>query len=208
MFAFPVVGFCGSRALPSAAQPLVSAAVGAALNSGAPVSTGCATGADQFVLSALLSFGCSLRRVAVFCAFGSNGAGSAASSAVGEVFAVARRGASIHWWAGGGPRVPLRGRLAARSLAHVRFLASSGGCLVGFVSSLPARPFGSGPFPACGSGSWSSLAAAVLAGVPVFVVPAGLAPSALPALPSPLGGRWAPGPLGSFRWQPAAGLFG
>ena len=112
----------------------------------------------------------------------------------------------MSWLAGGVLSVPLPARLAARSLAFVRFLASSGGCLVVAASSLPSRAFGPGPFPSCGSGSWSSAAAAVLAGVPVFAAWGGGGPVPLfPALPG--GGSWSPWPLPgcawAWRWVPA-----
>ncbi|HZB08356.1 MAG TPA: hypothetical protein VE525_04495 [Rubrobacter sp.] len=108
-------------------------------------------------------------RLCVFAAFGpvsppwpaarlfAPGASSSVSSVSGVAGALAA-GASVSWWAGGGPTVPLAGRLASRSSALVSAVAASGAGrdFVGFVSS--ACPAGLGPssFPsACFSGSGS-----------------------------------------------------
>lgn len=202
MIPLPVVGFCGSRSLPSSAAPLVAGVVRACLAGGSVVAVGCAAGADLLALSTVLSVGAA-PRLSVFCAFGPGGVGAAGSaSAVAEVAAAATAGAAVSWWAGGSASVPLRGRLAARSLALVRSLATGGGLLVAFVSALPSSPFGGGDFPACGSGSWSSVAAAVRLGVPVAVFPIGIAAD-LPALPGGPG-SWVPGPwAGSWSWAVA-----
>lgn len=216
----PLVGFCGSRVLPPATLSLVRSVVCALGAAGRGLAAGCCVGADAAVLSAALEIGAPL---AVFCAFGPGGAGAGAASAVRTVARAARSGASVTWWAGGGPQVPLRGRLAQRSLALVQAVAASGaGCgLVAFVGGPPPRPFGSGAWPACGSGSWSSVAAAVRVGVPVVVFPAGewAAPpgpplsggwmAVCPALPSlDDGGRWVPAGSGKiwgrgWRWESA-----
>jgi hypothetical protein len=170
-----MVGFCGSRDLPAAAadSALVSR-VGSVL-AGVPlrdVAVGCAVGGDALVLSAALALGAS-SRLRVFAAFGSvspswpaarvfaPGASSSVSSVSGVAGALAA-GASVSWWAGGGPAVPLAGRLASRSAALVSAVAASGAGrgFVGFVSS--PCPVGLGPSPspsACfsgsGSGSWA-----------------------------------------------------
>lgn len=131
-------------------------------------------------------------------------------------------GASVSWWAGGGPAVPLAGRLASRSAALVSAVAASGAGrgFVGFVSS--PCPAGLGPsaspsacFFGSGSGSWGSLALAVGLGLPVVVFPVGALASAdaLPAswgswsslAPPASGPTWA----GGFRLAPASpALFG
>jgi hypothetical protein len=217
-----VVGFCGSGALPSSAQPLVAACVQGWLAAGAQVAVGCAAGADAAVVSAVLSAGAA-SRLTVFCAFAPSGQGAAGLvSSVAGVSAALFAGAVVRWLAGGSLAVPVRGRLAQRSLAFVRFLAAQqsaapGGGLVGFVSSLPSSPFGRGPFPSCGSGTWSTLAAAALLGVPVVAFPVRLSscpPATLPPghlVPLPGGGQWQPGPWpGSWAWAPAQrplGLF-
>ena len=67
-----------------------------------------------------------------------------------------------------------RGAFAARSVAFVRALATSGGVLVSFPSApcpvglLPSAS-SSRAFSGFGSGSWASLAFAVGSGVPCFV---------------------------------------
>jgi len=233
VFVAGVVGFCGSRALPASGS--VSALVAGVVRSvlaGVPrrsVAVGCALGGDALVVSsALASFACASSRLSVFAAFGpvsppwpaacvsAPGASSSVSSVSGVAAALAA-GASVSWWAGGGPAVPLAGRLASRSAALVSAVAVSGAGrgFVGFVSS-PCPP-GLGPsfspsacFSGSGSGSWGSLALAVGLGLPVVVFPVGVFASA-GALPASWG-SWAPlaSPgsgsawSGGFRLAPAS----
>ena len=204
----PVVMLCGSRSLPVASRPRVGAAVSALLGSGARLAVGCAAGADAAAVSAALAAGAAPRLV--LCAVGGpSGLGFAGRvSAPGGVRAAVAAGAAVRWWAGGPPALGLRARLARRSLACVRLAAAGGpgSGLVAFVAQLPPRALGAGAWPACGSGSWSSAAAAARLGLSVVVVPvgplAGVPLSALPALPG--GGSWSPvaaGALsGGFRW--------
>ena len=247
MLAFPVgvvfvagmVGFCGSRNLPvsAAASALVAGVVGSVLAE-VPrrgVAVGCAVGADALV-SSVLALGAS-SRLRVFAAFGpvsapaslparvfAPGAYSSVSSVSGVAGAVAT-GASVSWWAGGGPSVPLAGRLASRSAALVSAVAASGAGrgFVGFVSS--PCPAGLGPSSspsAChsgsGSGSWATLALAAGLGLPVVVFPFGALVSGgfADALPASWG-SWAPlassgsssSWSGGFRLEPASPvLFG
>jgi len=213
---FSVVGVCGSRRAPAALRAPVGALVRAALGSGCALACGCASGVDALAVAAAVASGAA-SRLSLFAAFGPGGAGALGrSSSVAGVAAAAAAGASVVWWAGGPLPVPPRARLAQRSLALVRSLSPSG-VLVAFVAGPPPRPFGRGPFPSCGSGSWSSVAAAARAGVPVVVVgcapPVPGAPHAgfLPVLPS--AGAWSPvalpgGALPAFRWSPPPGLFG
>jgi hypothetical protein len=120
----------------------------------------------------------------------------------------------VSWWAGGGPGVVLRARLARRSLAAVRLVAAGGpgSGLVAWSSRLPAIPFRAGPWPSCGSGTWSSVAAAARLGVPVIVVPVGpLARVPLARWPVlPAGGHWSPVSSGSLSgaalWSPPLSL--
>jgi hypothetical protein len=122
--------------------------------------------------------------------------GSVGSSSVAGVQAALCQGARVAWFAGGrsGPAVA---RLAARSLAFVHFLAASprGSGLAVVVSGPPPRvfaPAAAGRWPSCGSGSWGSVGAAALLGLPVVVFPVGWSgfagASSLPALPGR--GRW------------------
>jgi len=125
----------------------------------------------------------------VFAAFGPGGAGSCPVSSVAGVAAAAAAGVQVRWWAGGGPSVPLRARLARRSAA----LVSSASAVVAFLAS-----------PAPG-GSVGALSLAASRGLPAFACACGFSPALLP----PLGaGSWvavASGPLaGAFRWVPAA----
>lgn len=180
---FAAVAFGGSRSL--ASSPVVVPVVAAVLGGGARVSVGCCVGADALVVSAAL--GCRPARwsqVSVLAAFGPGGAGSAgALSSVAGVAAAAQFGASVAWWAGGGPAVPLRARLAQRSAAVVAGAAAAGrGALVLFS-------------PGAGSLA-AALPAAVRLAVPVFVF-APAAPSALPFAAGSFAGfpcwAWAPG---------------
>jgi len=217
----PLVGFCGSRSLPAASgSALVARVVGSVLASGRGVAAGCSLGADALVVSSVLAVPGAAPRLSVFCAFGpvsppcgtaprvsAPGASRSLSSVSGVAEALAA-GASVHWWSGGGPAVPLRGRLASRSAALVSAASASGpgaGC-VGFVSSpCPESLVPSRSRPACfsgrGSGSWASLAFAAGLGLPVVVFPVGLAPAA--CLPSSWG-SWLP--LSGSSWAGGYGL--
>ncbi|MBV7326822.1 hypothetical protein KFU94_00895 [Chloroflexi bacterium TSY] len=114
-------------------------------------------------------------RLSVFCAFGRRGLGAVPGCSVPlrSLSAVVAAGGSVSWWSGGGPVAgvlpPVPARLAARSLAFVRAVAASG------------------------SGSWASVGAAVLLGVPVVVFPCGwLGFRGAASLPSlPVAGSWA-----------------
>ena len=212
--AAPVVMLCGSRSLHGGAVPQVGRVASALVWAGSVLAVGCAAGADAAAVSSVVSSGAA-PRLHLFAVGGVNGSGFAgkASAFVG-VQSAASAGAVVSWWAGGPSSVPLRARLAKRSLACVRSAATGGpgSGLVAFVSQLPARPFRPGAWPSCGSGSWASAAAASRLGLPVVVVPvgslAGVSVSSLPALPG--GGSWSPlgcGVLsGGFRWQPAPSL--
>ena len=205
---------CGSRSLPGGAAPGVGRVVSALVGAGSVLAVGCAAGADAAAVSSVVAAGVG-SRLRLFAVGGSSGAGFAGkASAFSGVRSAASAGATVSWWAGGGAAVPLRARLARRSLACVRAAAAGGpgSGLVAFVSQLPARPFGAGAWPSCGSGSWASVAAASQQGLPVVVVPvgplAGVSVSSLPALPG--GGAWAQvgcGVLaGGFRWVPGPSL--
>jgi hypothetical protein len=170
-------------------------------------------------------------RLCVFAAFGpvfppwpaarvfAPGASSSVSSVSGVAGTLAA-GASVSWWAGGGPTVPLAARLASRSSALVSAVAASGAGrgFVGFVSSPCPASLGPSPSPSecfsgSGSGSWASFALASGLGLPVAVFPVGALASAgsAGALPSAWG-SWVPlGSSGSgsawaggFRLVPAS----
>lgn len=206
---------CGSRGLPFSGIQLVASLVGSLLKHQRPLVVGCASGADRAALDMALFMAPSL--VSVLAAFGPSGSGSAGpASAVSTVQAAARAGVPVTWWAGGGPSVPLRARLAARSLAAVRRGADSGpgAGLVAVVGAFPSRTWsGRGPWRSCGSGSWSSVAAAAALGVKASVFPvgelAGCSCADLPALPSGPG-RWVAAGSGiwdsGWVWVPAKGL--
>ena len=217
-----VVGFCGPRFGPAAAAgSLVGAVVGSVLAGGRSVAAGCAVGVDALAVAAAGAAGAGAR-LFVFAAFGPSGLGVLpGSSSLAGVVAVVRTGAAVSWWAGGAPGPvgsgrpvpPVASRLVGRSLAFVRFCAASGrgSGLVGVVSGLPGRSFApaaAGGWPSCGSGTWGSLGAAALLGLPVVVFPVGWAGFAgagsLPVLPG-RPGRWVPAAASGvwaagFRW--------
>ncbi len=205
-----MVGFCGSRALPSSAEvsALIAGVLGSVLSGGREVAVGCSAGGDALVLASALAAGAS-SQLRVFAAFGpvspprpgarvfAPGASSSVSSVPGVASALAA-GACVSWWSGGGPAVPLAGRLASRSQALVSAVTASGAGhgFVGFVSSacpagLVPSPSPSACFSGFGSGSWSSLALASGLGLPVVVFPVGaLVPVGDLTLPTSWPGSW------------------
>ena len=221
-----LVGFCGSRYLPASQAPRLAGVVSSVLASRRPLAVGCCVGVDAAVIRQAMRAG-SASRLSVFCAFGplspaflvrrapritAPGASSSVSSVSGVAAALAA-GASVSPWSGGGPAVPLVGRLAGRSAALVSAVAASSGpgCgLVAFVSSKcppHLRPSRSPAvaFSGHGSGSWGSLALAVGLSLPVVVFPFDpFGYGAGPALPSSWGGVWVlverPGWVGGFRF--------
>ena len=219
-----LVMLAGSRDLaPGAAN--IAAVVSALVADGAHLVTGCATGADAQVIRAALAQGVpGAMALSVLAAHGPvapsspasrySAPGSWSGSAVADVAAAQRAGASVTWWAGGGPDVALRARLARRSLTAVRLVASSscGSQLIAWPSRLPSYPFRAGPWPSCGSGTWASVAAAARLGVPVVVFPVGdlvsVRLSSWPALAA--GGSWSPLTSGVFAgaaiWSPPPSL--
>lgn len=224
-----LVGFCGSRALPASSSAVVSRVVSSILSSRCSLAVGCCVGADASVIRAVLAADAG-PRLSVFCAFGpvsppwlaprvSAPGASRSLSWPSGVGAALRAGASVFWWSGGGPELPLVARLASRSAALVSAVASSAGSsavaasgLVGFVSSpcpptLVPSPSPSAAFSGHSSGSWGSLALAAGLGLPVVVFP--FPPSGYgrgPELPRFWPGSWAPVErpawAGGFRFLP------
>jgi hypothetical protein len=183
------VMFGGSRALPARFAGLVRSVAAAVLAAGGGISAGCAAGADQFAVTALWALGAApLLRLA--CLGYADGAGFWSGSAPFPVLSsAAAAGAQVAWCAGGGPRVPFEARLLRRSLAALAGCRSA----VFFLSSVDSR------------GSLRVAAAAVSAGIPVFVFTCGFSGKPLP--PRGCSGRWVPASFFSFsclRWQPAA----
>jgi len=179
VFMSALVGFCGSRSLPSAFSPLVSSCVSAVVAAGRGVAVGCASGADRFALVAARGSGAS---VSLFSAssFGSGRSAFARrSAALVSAVSVSGSGCGLVAFVSS----PCPSALAPSSVASR--------CFAGF-----------------GSGSWASAAFAVGRGVPVVVfpcVPAGVSP--LSVLPVWSGswvaagsGVWASG----FRFVPSS----
>jgi hypothetical protein len=184
-----VVAVAGSRSLPPGGAPRVAGVARLLVAVGASLVVGCAVGADATVVAAV-----PLAALRILAAFGPGGAGAWAGSAVAAVRAFAAAGGAVVWWAGGGPAVPLRARLAARTRAVV---ANASAGLVVFFGSPASR----------GSVLAAQLAAA--RGLPVVAFPLGLAPAQLPLLGC---GSWVPaggsaGWAGAWVWVPAAVQF-
>lgn len=193
-----VVGFSGSRSLPSEGAPggLLAQVVAQVREQCHRVSVGCCVGADAAVMRAVLPTLRSSRsgdpQLLVFAAFGVGGAGSCSLSAVGPVGSVAAlsvspghgcvAGARVRWWAGGSASVPLARRLSGRTRAFVASVAAGppGSCLVSFLAPRSR-------------GTLFSVSLALRAGLPVAVFPVGGA-----VLPSSLRG------FGPVVWSPAA----
>lgn len=203
-----VVAVVGSRRLPPEASALVAAVAGELVAGGCSIVVGCCAGADAAVLAALAgaggyAAGAPLRVLAAFgpvsppwpAAHYTAPGASRDYSAVAAVADALLAGADVRWWAGGGPDVPLRARLAARTRAVV----AEASALVVF----PASP------AVAGSGTWLAARLATDRGLPVVAFPLGFPPAELTELGA---GQWValPGPrvwIGAWRWSPAPGLF-
>lgn len=180
------LGISGARTLQPETSAIVQDMAARAARGGAFIVTGCAAGADAAAVAGTLAAGGVLLMYAVGTR---TGAGFPRGFVPHHLKGIETQiGVVLRWSAGGPLTLPLRARLALRSLAVVQYLKDHGGTLAAFPATpQPPRPFGSGPFPSCGSGTWSTVAAAVLKGVPVFVTS--------PARPSPnlpLAGWWTP----------------
>lgn len=174
--------FGGSRSLNPQQIPLVSAVVSAVLASGSGVAVGCASGADQAVISSIRPS--SFPQVSVYAAFAASGAGSvSAVSAVSAVQSFAAAGGSVVWLAGGALSVPVRARLWLRSMA----------ALSGCSSAVFFTP---------GAGSLAVAGAAVSRGALVFAFAA-----SAPGSPRGCAGAWVSASLFGFAcwaWLPSA----
>ena len=178
------IGFCGSRSIQSTASPLISMVAHSVLSSSdARLAVGCSTGVDRYVIEAIPKS--ALSRVSIFAAFGPDGAGSCNLSAVSTVVRAVGGGASVRWWSGGSALVPIRQRLALRSVALAQHLAaSSPSTLICFLSS----PESGGSILACRR--------AAQLGVPVMVICIGFLPAQLPRLRKR--GSWIQAQIGGF----------
>jgi len=195
-----VVALAGSRRLSPAAAPLVERVTLALVRAGRSLAVGCCVGADEFVLSAVAGGRLPADRVRVFAVFGPvsppfrawrfSAPGACRLSAVNPVAGALLAGASVSWWAGGGPSVPLPARLSSRTSA---VLGVANGGLVVFPVSAGSR------------GSLGAAHQAAHAGLPVVAFPMGFPASQLPSLgsgcwvPAASRGLWANG----WRWQSA-----
>ncbi|MGD9101433.1 MAG: hypothetical protein PVF45_13210 [Anaerolineae bacterium] len=212
--AAPLVGLTGSQEWPDGDNGLiVERVVAALLRAGRHIATGCAVGADQAAINAVLQAD-QAQRLTVYAAFGPQEQGSEDGLAVDTVRRAFDAGAHVHWWAGASrwlsphkkARLPLDRRLANCSQALVRAVAGSaqkqpGAGLVAFAAAPPPRLLPE-------SGSWATVAAAAARKeVPVVVFATGFPEGRLPQLPGGegrwvragesgvwvMGWRWAPG---------------
>ena len=183
-----VVMVCGSRSVSASARRLIGEVVSGLLDEGRVLIAGCATGADEAVISTALSAGC-VSQVRVFAAFGPGGAGACRWSSVSMVSRFAAAGGQVAWWAGGGASVPLSVRLPLRTCVAVE--ASS--CLVAFFNVPDSR------------GSRLACRSAVRGGLPVAAFPLDFPATRLPTLgngdwqPTDRAGLWAD----AWRWVSA-----
>lgn len=176
-----VIGISGARSLNAQQLAVVQHVARQAAQTGI-VYTGCAVGADAAAWAG------AYKKTHIFAAGNVRGEGFPAKMPPDHLQRAAMADCNITWLAGGPLSLPLVARLARRSLAMVRAVAKAGGSLVAFPASpCPPRAFGPGPFPSCGSGTWSTVGAAALLGVPVFVVC-----SARPSADLPVAGVWTP----------------
>ncbi|MFC2992977.1 hypothetical protein [Halomonas tibetensis] len=180
-----LVAIIGGRQLSPAAAAHVQALAAQLAGRGFTLVTGCCTGADQAVIAAALVGTVPVEALQVLAAFGPGGQGACPVSAVAAVEAFAAGGGAVSWWAGGGPGVPLRARLAGRAAQVINSAAS-------VVAMHPGR------------GSWRACRLAAARGLPVVVFSA--SPVSLGA------GHWQPVCAGSLwssaqRWMPRQAAF-
>ena len=193
--------FGGSRSLVagSPASFTLAHVTHAALLAGHKIHVGCATGADQQVISYVMQAysGQFIGSLSVFAAFGPAGTfsgfgqsglkfpitkGFFSASAVEQVIAAFNAGVSVSWWAGGGEQVPLSARLIRRSVAG----------LVGTSAAVFFSP---------GAGSLAVASHAVSASIPVYAFS-----SSIPATPAGCAGQWVASSFAGFscwQWSPA-----
>ena len=158
--------FCGSRSFSS--FPVVLGPVSGWLVSGGGVVCGSSAGADARVVRAALA-ACGASSLCVLASFAPSGEGAGSCSSVPSAMSASEAGASVVWLAGGPLSIPLRARLAARSVAAASLAAGgvvfSAGGLLGPGSSLvvfslisrgcPVWLFSPSPAPLRGlAGSW------------------------------------------------------
>ncbi len=174
----------GSRSLSLPLRPLCEKILS---QPNAEIVVGCATGVDASVLRAALAGGF-VGRVRCFSAFDADGSGAAGGvSAVSVVSAFAAAGGRVSWLAGGGLRVAVRARLAARTSAVVS--VASAGC-IGFVTHSSV-------------GTSRALKLAAGRGLEVQAYPCGFDGEDLPVIGD---GRWRQSD-DAWVWLPAGGLF-
>ena len=202
-----LVGFCGSRDLPTHQRKLVASVVYAVTQAERGIAVGCAQGADAMALRECFTPTWALRApmVRVFAAFGSDGQGEEKCSATPLVqkiscLPMAMAGGNgglrvvVNWWAGGDSSVDLITRLKARSDAMVSAVAASGEGqgLVAFVTAGPMQS----------PGAWRTIRQAYEQGIPVVVFNCGCTLRSFP----PLGeGHWTIAGSGiwnrGWRWE-------
>ena len=185
----PLVGFTGSRSLPSRFSPLVGAVVQSVVQSGRGVAVGDASGADAFVRFRAQQCGVTPRVFRPSLYGGRRVAGALAHRSAAMVRAVqqsVKPQAATRSGSGGSKGAGVVGFVSSACPVHPR----SGKRLVPSRSSV--RCFGG-----FGSGTWSTLAFAVALRLPVVVFACGVSHWA--ALPSHWGGIWvATGVAGAF----------
>ncbi len=209
-----LVGFCGSRDLPSRWRKLVASVVYAVARAGRGIAVGCNEGAEAMALRECFTPTWALRAptVRVFAASGPNDQDDGEGSdppLVQEVsrLPMAMAGGNggmrvvINWWAGGDASVDQATRLQATSDAMVSAVAAPGErCgLVAFVTAGPGRS----------PEDWRTIHQAHQRGVPVVVFGCGCSVRDFPSLgnghwTTAGGGVWGRG----WRWEEETILLG
>lgn len=168
------IAFAGSRQLsPGRHIVAVTTIVTQALSNGM-ILAGCATGADEMVIKAVLTTSPLpvTGRLKVFTILGKDGNGGWKATANATVHSAAARGAEVSWNAGGPPGTDLRKRLRKRTLTMlddlagnsqaglVAFWTDSPGTLLSMVEAakrglrVVAYPLEGNPLPSLGNGRW------------------------------------------------------
>jgi hypothetical protein len=210
----PVAGFCGGRTLTAKSLGWAAGVGRGAMAAGLAPAVGCCVGGDALIMSAALIGGWT-DQLTILAAFGPDGAGAVSTSAVNLVQLSAAAGATVHWWMGGGPKIPAAARLIRRTAALAAYTGGHNGApMIGFAADACPRELRPARQPATGSsGTWAALAMAAARQREIIVFWCG---SGAARLPAHWGGEWTQGasapnghPSGGWladgwRWTPSA----
>lgn len=177
-----MIGFTGPRDLGDERSfSLVGEVIDSVKHLG--IAVGCASGLDKMVIDKYRGD----FPLEVFAAFGPSGEKPVASSNVAGVQTAEGLGAIVHYWAGG-KKENSAARLSGRS---VRMITAVANTLRKGIVGFPDKPTGKeftqrGRWYSSGSGTWGTIATAVMLSIPVYVFPCG--DFEMPAMP--VAGKW------------------